>query len=216
MALTEGRHAAEFVLSEASGSRSRESITIVSGAGVVVAGTVLGKIAVGTATPAAVAGNTSGSGTIASVAVGAGAKVGVYRVVCIEPATNLGKFTVEDPDGITVGVATVATEFVGGGLTFTITDATDFVSGDAFTITVAAGSGKYTPAPYAAVANGSNVAVAISLYTVDATSADVAVSAIVRSAEVNGNILTYESTNDDATKKGTKNTMLASLGIIVR
>jgi len=93
----------------------------------------------GAATPAAAAGNTGGSGTIGAVTVGA-AKKGVYKVVCIEPASNAGKFTVEDPDGITVGVATVAVEFVGGGLTFTIADATDFVAGDSFTITVAGGN----------------------------------------------------------------------------
>lgn len=104
-----------------------------------VAGKVTSDKDLGAATPAAVAGNTGSSGTIASVAVGA-AKAGVYHVICIEPGSNAGKFTVEDPDGVTVGVATVAVEFVGGGLTFTITDATDFVAGDAFTITVAAGN----------------------------------------------------------------------------
>lgn len=214
-ALTEGRHAAEFVMSEANHLRSRDKITIKSGAGVVAPGTVVGKVAVGTATPAAVAGNT-GTGTIASVTVGAGAKVGVYRATCIEPATDAGKFLVEDPDGIAVGTATVAVAFTGGGLTFTITDATDFVSGDAFTITVAAGAGTYVPAPAAAAADGSNVALAITLYGVDATSAAVDVAAIVRSAEVNGNLLTYESTVDDATKKGVKATQLAAVGIIVR
>lgn len=97
----------------------------------------------GAAVGAAVAGNTGSSGAItAAPAVGATAKVGVYRAVCVEPATNAGTFLVTDPDGITVGVATVAVEFVGGGLTFTIADATDFVAGDSFTITVAAGNSK--------------------------------------------------------------------------
>jgi hypothetical protein len=41
---TEGRHAASFVLIEAEGQFSRETITIASGAGVVKAGTVLGKV----------------------------------------------------------------------------------------------------------------------------------------------------------------------------
>ena len=216
MALTETRHAAEFVLSEASGNRSRDAITIVSGAGIVRAGTVVGKIALGAATPAAVAGNT-GNGTLASATVGAGAKAGVYRAVCIEPATDLGKFVIEDPDGITVGVATVGTQFVGGGLTFTIADgSTDFASGDAFTLTVAAGSGKYTPAPATAAADGSNVALAVTLYEVDAAAADRKVAAIVRDAEVNGTILSYEATVDDATKKGVKHSQLAAVGIIIR
>ncbi len=93
-----------------------------------------------TGTGAAVAGNT-GNGTItASPSTGANAKVGVYRITCIEPATDLGKFQVEDPDGIVLGVATVGSAFsTGSHLTFTIADgATDFVSGDWFTITVAA------------------------------------------------------------------------------
>lgn len=93
----------------------------------------------GVAAAAAVAGN-AGDGVItAAPAVGAGAKVGVYRAICLEPTTDLGTFMVQDPDGINVGTLTVATEFVGGGLTFTIADgANDFVAGDSFTITVAA------------------------------------------------------------------------------
>lgn len=41
---TESRRALAFLLSEANGNRSRETITVVSGAGVLEAGTVLGKI----------------------------------------------------------------------------------------------------------------------------------------------------------------------------
>lgn len=98
--------------------------------------------AAGAAVGAADAGNT-GQGTItAAPAVGAGAKPGVYRVTCIEPAAGAGVFTVEDPDGVEVGVATVGVEFVGGGLTFTIADGDpDFVAGDVFTVTVAAAEG---------------------------------------------------------------------------
>ena len=119
---TETSHPAEFVLTEANGQRSRDNITIVSGAGVLKVGTVLGKI-------------TSG--------------------------------------------------------------------------------GKYTPSP-ATGSDGSQTGVAINLYQVDATSADVAVAAITRDAEVNKNLLVYEATVDDATKKGAKNTELATVGIIAR
>jgi hypothetical protein len=38
------RHPGEFILSEANGQRSREAITIASGAGIIAAGTVLGKV----------------------------------------------------------------------------------------------------------------------------------------------------------------------------
>ncbi|MEY4953493.1 MAG: hypothetical protein RL299_1917 [Pseudomonadota bacterium] len=40
--LTEGKHACEGVLSEASGNRSRDEITVASGSGVIAAMTVLG------------------------------------------------------------------------------------------------------------------------------------------------------------------------------
>lgn len=92
----------------------------------------------GAATGEAVAGNT-GAGTITgSPTVGAGAKTGIYRITCIEPASGAGIFSVEDPDGIEVGVASAGVEFTGGGLTFTIADGDpDFAAGDAFIITVA-------------------------------------------------------------------------------
>lgn len=41
---TEGQRDLAFLLSEANGNRSRHAVTIVSGAGVLAAGTVLGKI----------------------------------------------------------------------------------------------------------------------------------------------------------------------------
>ncbi len=134
------------------------------------AGAVLGKITVGAATAAAVAGNT-GTGTIGAVTTGAGAKAGIYRLVCIEPATGAGKFLVEDPDGITVGVATVGVAF-SGVLGFTIADGDpDFVSGDAFTITVAAGSKKYKLSVLAAT-DGSQIPCGILVKPVDATAGD--------------------------------------------
>ena len=42
--LTEGRHPGEFLMTEANGQRSRENITIASGAGIIAPGTVLGRI----------------------------------------------------------------------------------------------------------------------------------------------------------------------------
>ncbi|MGR0183208.1 head decoration protein [Azospirillum aestuarii] len=121
-ALTEGRHAAEFILSEGNGSVSRDAITIVSGAGKLAAGTVLGKITA---------------------------------------------------------------------------------------------SGKYTASP-ATGSDGSQTAAAILLSPVDATSADAAGVAVTRFSEVNGNTLTYDTSVDDATKRGAKATQLATVGIIVR
>lgn len=119
---TEGRHAAEFVMSEANRMRSRDVITIVSGAGVVAPGTVLGKITA---------------------------------------------------------------------------------------------SGKYQPSAIGAI-DGSEVAVAINMYEVDATAADAEVTAIVRDAEVNKNILTYHADRDQAAEKAAADAELAAQGIVVR
>lgn len=211
--ITEGRYRGEFLYSEACGTRSLETVTIDTGN--LVAGTVLGRITKGAAVGAAVAGNTSGSGAItAAPAVGAGAKAGVYHAICIEPGTNAGKFLVTDPDGITLGVATVGVEFVGGGLTFTIADATDFVSGDAFTVTVAAGSGKYVAFDQDAV-DGSEIAAGILYDNVDATAGDVEAVMVARDAEVNGSEITWPA-DIEAAEKTAAIAQLALLGIIVR
>lgn len=124
-ALTEARRSAEFVLSEGNGGISRDAVTIVSGAGKLAAGTVLGKITA---------------------------------------------------------------------------------------------SGKYEPATAAAAdpATGSETAVAVLLYPADATSADVNAAGITRFAEVNVNLLAYDDTVDDATKRAAKVAQLAAVGIIAR
>ena len=180
--LTEGQHDGEFIVTEAEGTLSRDSITVLSGQNL-KAGHVLGKVTVGTATGAAVSGNT-GNGTITDVSVGPTAKPGVYTATCIEPAANAGTFLVEDPDGVTVGTAVVGTAFA-GQVAFKINDGTtDFVSGDRFTVTVAAGSGKYKEYNPANT-DGSETAVALLIDNTDATAADKAAVAIVRQAEIN-------------------------------
>lgn len=226
--LTEGRHPAEFILSEAAGMRSRDNITILSGEGVLEPGTLVGKIdgdtgGVGTVTVGAAvpgAGNTVGSGavTLADPAYGAGVKEGTYKLLCIEPGSNAGKFSLEDPDGVTIDVVTVAVAY-DGVLKFTIADATDFVAGDSFTIPVsiadAASASKWKAADPTST-DGSQGATGVILYGVDATSADVKVAAIVRDAEVNQHELVYDASNDDAPKKAAQRASLATVGIIAR
>ncbi len=180
--LSEGQHAGEFLVSEANGSRSRETITVVSGQNL-QAGHVLGKVTVGTTTGAAVSGNT-GNGTISGVSAGTGAKPGVYSVNCIEPASNSGAFLVEDPDGVTIGHANVGAAFT-GAVNFTLNDgSTDFSAGDRFAITIAEGTDKYKEYNPANT-DGSQIAVALLFDNVDATDADQTAVAIVRQAEFN-------------------------------
>jgi hypothetical protein len=76
-------------------------------------------------------------------------------------------------------------------------------------------SGKYAPSA-ATGSDGSQVAAAILLYKVDATSADVSVAVINTAAEVNGKCLSYEASVNDVTKTGAKITQLGALGIKVR
>jgi hypothetical protein len=137
-----------------------------------VRGTVLGAVTIGAVSAVADAGNT-GTGALTGQAVGSVGvpQVGAYRAVCIEPAANAGTFVVYDPFGVEIGKHTVAGAAFNNQITFAIADSADFIAGDAFTITVAAGSGKYLKAVAAAV-DGSAVAAGILSEDCDATSAD--------------------------------------------
>jgi hypothetical protein len=210
--LTEEQHAGEFIVTEANGSLSRESATVLSGQNL-KAGHVLGKVAVGTATGAAVSGNT-GNGAISAVSAGATAKAGVYTANLIEPAANGGTFSVEDPDGVNVGTAVVGTPFA-GPVNFTIADgATDFAAGDRFAITVAAGSGKYKEYNPANT-DGSQTAVAILYASVDATGGDTEGVVIARHAEVNAEELIWFS-GADANQKSAGLAQLKTHDILAR
>ncbi len=197
----------------------REDVTILAGSGAarsLTTGMVVGRATKGAATGAAVAGNT-GNGTItASPTVGAATKVGVYMLTCIEPAANAGKFLVTDPDGIVVGVATVAVAASLGGLGFTIADgATDFASGDAFTITVAPGTGKVVQLTLAAT-NGTEDAYGI--LVADAVAADGVDGrgvVLVRNAIIDSSKLIWPA-GADADAKAAGLAALAAQGIIAR
>ncbi len=210
--VTEGQHKAEFIVTEANGSLSRETVTILQGESL-LPGHVLGKVEIGSASGAAVSGNI-GNGTIGPVTVGSGAKHGVYQITCVEPASNGGTFAVEDPDGVTVGTAVVGTPFA-GSIGFTIADgSTDFVAGDRFAVTVAAGSGKYKE--YDPVnTDGSQTAVAILIDVVDATGGDKESVIIARHAEVNAAELIW-FTGADANQKTAGLAQLVSRDIIAR
>lgn len=216
---TEGRHAAEFVLSEAAGMRSRETLTIASGQGVVAAGTVIGQSG-GTVSPAVDGTGNTGNGTLTmdvTTPLGVAAQVGVYRATLIEEGADAGAFLVEGPDGASIGVAAVGVAFTGDEVQFTIADgATDFAAGDLFTITVTESAAGLWAVSAIGATDGSQVAKAITLYEVDATSADQAVACIRRDAEVNWNILTYHADRNLAAETAAANANLADEGIIVR
>lgn len=77
-----------------------------------------------------------GTGTITDApTIAAGAKQGRY-VIQLMATSATAAFRVEDPDGIYVGEGNVATEFTGGGLTFTIANAGTMTVGDVFYVDV--------------------------------------------------------------------------------
>lgn len=67
--LTEPRHPGEFLMSEANGQRSRETITVASGAGVIAPGSVLGQITASGKYLASAIGAVDGSQTAAAVSL---------------------------------------------------------------------------------------------------------------------------------------------------
>jgi len=216
--LNEQKYLGDWLKWEPDNHYSRDIVTVLAGSGAdraLLTGMVLGRVTKGAATGAAVAGNT-GNGTVtAAPAVGAAAKPGVYRLICIEPATDAGKFSVEDPDGILIGVATVGVQFT-THLTFTIADgSTDFASGDAFTITVAAGSGKVKQIDFAATDGGD---IASGILLLDATApdgTDRSAVAIVRNAIVSDNGITWPA-GATTNQKSAATAQLKALGILVR
>lgn len=154
-----------------------------------------------TATAAAAtafSGNT-GTGAMGAITVSAGAKLGTYKLVITGPGTNVGNFLVFDPDGVLIGQGDVASAFSAGGLAFTLADATDFVDGDGFDIVIPAGDGLYVPYDDDNL-DGSETAVGVLCQAVDATSASVSATAIVRLAEVATDKLVWASTNDAGDK----------------
>lgn len=174
--------------------RVTRTVTLTGGAAL-TKGAVLGRTHTSPTDDNGVAGaGNTGDGTIGTVSADDGAKRGVWRLTCIEPAANAGKFQVDDPDGIAVGVATVAVAF-NGAINFTIADgATDFIAGDTFTITVTEGTEKFKLSAIAAT-DASQVARAILSEDADPSGGDVLVAVYV-SGEFNEAALNFGTGHD--------------------
>ncbi len=78
--------------------------------------------------------------------------LGDWVLTVVEAVANGGIFKLADPNGMIVATDLRMTAGSGGttvvevaGMQFTITDATDFIAGNFFLITVAAGTGKILP-----------------------------------------------------------------------
>lgn len=212
---TEPRLSVEFLASEAPGFISRDTIVVAAGAGIVVAGTVLGKRTTGGTAASAVkaSGPNTGNGTLTldpATPVLSSGKTGVYQV----RFTGATAFTVTDPSGLQVGTGTAGTAFA-TQIKFTATaGGTAFVAGDGFDVSVVTIS-KYVPSP-AISADGSDQAMAVNMLQVDATMVDAVVAAITNDAEVVGAMLTYDPSINSPTLQAVKASHLASRRIKVR
>lgn len=215
---TEGRHAAEFLLSEAPGALSRDNITIAASQ-TIVAGAVLGRravVAAVVATPSAASGNVASSGTIAmgTPAVTSKVKDGRYTGICVTATTVRW----EDPDGKEIGTSTHGAEFSKGGVKFTITaGGSANAVGDQFYVDVAADAGDFEFGAHdPAATDGFEVAAAVALYAAATGVGESArISAVTRQAEVNGKVLGWK-TGITAGQKADAAQELAAAGIIIR
>lgn len=192
-----------FILNEATGNRSRENIVLTQSGTEVVSGQVITQTgdAATTGTATATAGNT-GNPTFGTISVGAAGKPGVYKLTF----TAATKFTVEDPDGVTIGNGTTGVAFSKQGVGFTLTaGGTPAVAGDEWSITVAAGTSKWVPY----TANGAaGPAMGILYNYLPTKTGDSKAVAFVRDAELNR----FELTGLDAAAEAD----LKKLGLIVR
>jgi hypothetical protein len=149
-------------------------VEIAAGEGVLARGTVLGKITKGSIVIAEAEDNT-GDGEPGEITIGQMAQPGQYVLKCTAAAEGAGTFQVYDPQGRRMSDLTVAVAYDNGHFAVTIAAGdTDFVVGDIFTVTVAAGTnaGKYR-AYGADNTDGSGIARVILGRDVDASAADV-------------------------------------------
>lgn len=117
-ATTETARDLGFLLSEAPGTLSRESVTVVSGAGALVAGTVLGKITTGGKYTSYDDDNTDGSETAVGILTHAvdatSADVAATLIVRLAEVTSAALIWAETNDAtdITNGLADLAAKYL--------------------------------------------------------------------------------------------------------
>ena len=211
---SEGNKLSDVLLEEMNKLYSRAKLTLLL-AQVLLIGTVVGKVSVGSVSETH-AGNT-GDGVMtldATTPALEGAQEGDYIVKCIEAAAEGGLFEVFDPKDDSLGQVAVGDTFA-SQIKFVIADgATDFIVGDIFIVTVAAGTGKIVQLDPTA-SDGSEIAIGFLIADYDATDADVECVAIVRHAIAIDTGLVWPD-GITADQKSTALTQLESAGIIVR
>lgn len=208
--LQEDFHDGGFLISEANGRRSRER-GLLSGVSF-KAGHALGLIAHGSAGAAAATAGNTGNGTVGTVTVGPNGQTGTYRIR-FDSAT---KFNIIDPDGNVIGKGVAGTAVTGLEINFTFTaGGTAMVSGDEFTVAVAAATAKYVEFDPAGT-SGAEVLAAFSFAAVDASSVDKYGTVIRRACEVNASELVWKAGVTTNQQTAALAALALSSGIIAR
>jgi hypothetical protein len=162
MAVSEGKHAGEFIVRDES-EHSREAVTVLSGQNL-EAGTVVGraKHGIGRVSIPTVVG--TGNGTASLVSAGPDVEVGNYVLTCTAAVTHGGVFSLTSPSGLVLPALTLTagtgntTAYTSTHINFSITDgSTDFIVGDVFTFVVS------TTAPTVIGGTGTGTISALSL-----------------------------------------------------
>ena len=171
---------ADFVLSEASGQRSRDNVHVRQTGAEVKSGTLLVADTAGSVDFDMAAGAT-GNPTISAASAGAVAVEGVYSVTF----TSATAFKVKDPTGTQIGTGTLGTAFSQAGLGFTLTaGGTAAVNGDTATLTVIPADDNYLPY------TGTGTAVAVLYSHLPAATGLTAAVAFTQDCEVKRSALT--------------------------
>lgn len=127
----------EAVLSDA-GTRSYEDVTLASGAGSLVAGSVIGLVSKRQAAAPIPTIVGTGTGLMSLLTFGPDVQVGSY-VITLTATSATAAFTVVAPDGTSLPTGNVATAYKSNHLSFLIANGGTMTIGDVFTVVVTAG-----------------------------------------------------------------------------
>lgn len=152
---TEPMRPYEFVLCD-HGAISYDSITLNSGSGTLVAGSVIGRISKRQAAAPIPAISGTGTGVMSGLTFGPDVQVGSY-VITLTATSATAAFTVTAPDGTALPTGNVATAYKSSHLDFLIANGGTMTTGDSYTVVVTAAG---TPV---LVGTGTGVVSAVSL-----------------------------------------------------
>lgn len=127
----------EAILSD-SGTRSYEDVTLASGAGSLVAGSVIGLVSKRQAAAPIPTIVGTGTGLMSGLTFGPDVQVGSY-VITLTATSATAAFTVTAPDGTALPTGNVATAYKSNHLSFLIANGGTMTTGDVFTVVVTAG-----------------------------------------------------------------------------